>query len=222
MKKIEFTEALKLRQKGFSLTEISKQLSISKSTVSDWVKDIELSTDALDRLKTKVTAGQFKSAENKRNITEKSRQESYKNTLQQLEQVNFNQIIIKLCCSLINWCEGGKKDEHRIQFTNSDPKLIKAFLSLLRNCYQIDESRLRVCVHLHDYHVAKDQIAFWSEITKIPENQFIKPFIKKNTGKRIHKNYPGCVQIRYYDTKVCRDLIMTGKASVDYINRGFV
>ncbi len=222
MKKEEFYKAIELRQKGSSLKEISQQLHVAKSTVSVWVKDIHLSPDALKRLKSRLTAGQLRSAANKRSITENSKLKSYYETLQQLKHVKFDQTILKLCCSLINWCEGGKKDERRIQFTNSDPQLIKLFLCLFRQSYPIDESKFRVCIHLHDYHVAKDQIAYWSKITNIPTKQFLKPYVKDNIGKRIHDKYQGCVQIRYYDAKICRDLIMAGRACSDYINRGFV
>jgi hypothetical protein len=106
----------------------------------------------------------------------------------------------KIICASLFWCEGGKNTKAGIQFTNSDPLLIKAFISLLRSSFKIKEEKFRISLHLHEYHNTERQIKFWSKITNIPANQFIKPYKKPNTKKRIKENYPGCVNLRYYNS----------------------
>lgn len=220
MKKAEYFQARELRSRGFSLTEIGAKLDVAKSTVSDWVGDVVLSDKAMLRLRQKVSFGQLKSAETKKARTAASIQKYYDNAKEDLFHYSIDQTNSKFLCSLIYWCEGGKGDKKIVQFTNSDPNLMRAFLRLFRSSYPLKEEKLRVCVHLHDYHNKDKQITFWSKITRIPKNQFIKPFIKVNQGKNIHTDYQGCAQVRYCDVRVARDLIMTGQAMIDHINLG--
>ena len=72
--------------------------------------------------------------------------------------------------------------------------------------FVIDEGKFRALIHLHDYHGEEKQINFWSKITRIPRKQFFKSYRKPNTGKRIKKDYPGCLAISYYDAKVAKQL----------------
>ena len=76
----------------------------------------------------------------------------------------------------------------------------------------MDSSKFRVCVHLHKYHNKDKEINFWSEITGIPKNQFINPYLKLNGGKRIKINYHGCVSIYYYSNDTARKLLANAMA----------
>lgn len=212
MKFQEKTESIKLRQKGYSLKEISQKLNVSKSSVSVWVRDIKLSDSAHKRLLTKVSAGQIESASNKKQRTQNILDGYYNEACFFLKGIKIGTEESRLMCSLIYWCEGGKTDNRMVQFTNSDPNLIVGFLKLMRESYPIEESKFRACIHLHQYHDKQKQIEFWSGKTKISKNQFIKPYFKKNTGKRIRDNYQGCLQVRYYDANIARQILLLGKA----------
>ena len=50
MKKAERDQARELRRQGLSLGEIRRQLGVAKSSVSLWVRDIELTPEQLERL----------------------------------------------------------------------------------------------------------------------------------------------------------------------------
>jgi len=217
MKQEKRIQAVELRQKGCSLKEISEQLSVSKSTVSGWVKGIVLTEESIKRLNEKITNGQIISAQKRRTKTENLMKTLYANNYLELRKYASLPTNSKFYLGLLHLCEGGKTEAQTIRFTNSDPKLIVAFLRLLRISYNIDETKFRVCLHLHEYHDVTELVKYWSELTDIPIAQFIKPYLKKNTRKNIHEGYKGCVQIRYYDTKISRDLITTYQAFLDYI-----
>lgn len=203
---IKFKEkAIKLRRQGYSLKEISKILNIAKSTSSLWLSNVSLSTKAQSRLKSLKILGQYKSI----NTAHKKRvlQESILlgEVSQFLSKISITPGISKLCCALLFWCEGAKVN-NLVKFTNSDPLLIKTFLHLLRTGFDINESKLRIIMHLHEYHKEKRQKVFWGKVTKIPLRQFHRSYLKPNTGKRKRLNYPGCVSISYYDAKVAKEL----------------
>lgn len=215
MKLQEKQKAISLRIAGYSLTEIAQRVKVSKSTVSNWVRDISLSLEAQCRLSEIVSAGQLKSAELKKKRKATQLEDYYSKAKRFLISSPLGRNFSKIACSLIYWCEGGKYEDCMIQFTNSDPNLIAGFLSLLRQSYILDESKFRACLHLHEYHDQNTQIGYWSQVSQIPPKQFIKPYLKKHTAKRIRKNYQGCFQIRYYDAHIARQVLLLGKAFFD-------
>lgn len=212
MKRELIAKAISLRKSGHSFKEISDTLGIAKSTASIWLKDIEVSKEGRKRLSGLVRTGVIKAADNKKRNTEKVLEKFRLDAIELLDGIDLNEDMAKISCGIMYWCEGGKYDHRVMQFTNSDPDLIATFLNLLRKSFDIDESKLRVCMHLHDYHSEKTQKEFWSKVTKISKNQFIKSYRKTNTGKRIRDNYQGCVMIKYYNADTIRELLAVGKA----------
>lgn len=199
-------KAIELRKKGYSLEEISKKMNISKSTASYWLSKIRLDKKAQDRLKQRGILGQYKSIL----ISEKKRKRLFKEIKSDVEK-DFSNIMIdsklaRLLCSILFWCEGNKNNFTTIKFTNSDPAMIKGFLSTLRLGFNIKDSKLRALIHLHEYHDEYQQIQFWSKITKIPKIQFFKSYHKPHTGKRIKTGYQGCLAISYHDAKLAKIL----------------
>lgn len=208
----EKLKAIELRERGFSLNEILKEINASKSSVSVWVRNVRLSNNARKRLLTKIKLGQLISAENKRKRTEDILKKYLQEAGREIEKRSLDRVAARIFCSLLYWCEGGKSHFQGLNFTNSDPHLVRTFLFLLRKGFNLDEGKFRPCIHLHKYHNIKSQINFWSKITKIPKSQFIKPFLKLNTGKRIRKDYPGCIGIRYHSNDLARQILMTAEA----------
>ena len=217
MKIKEYHQAVKLRKQGYSMTEISNTLRVSKSTASIWVREIELSVAAQKVLNQKVTEGQRRAAQTKRDRTARKIEIYSHRANKCIQQKKFDRFTTKLFCSLLYWCEGGKYVNTFLSFTNSDPSVVRTFLALLRRSYNLNEKKFRACIHLHSYHVALKQLNFWSDVTQFPKNQFIKPWRKAHSGKRIRADYPGCINIRYYNADVARDLLMTGKAFIEKV-----
>ena len=214
----EKLKSVELRKKGYSVNEIVEQIGVAKSSVSLWVRNVPLDDKARNRLLTKIKFGQLISAENKRRRTKQILDDHFGAAIKALKHKKLDKLTIQLVCSLIYHCEGNKDIHYGAGFTNSDPDLIRTFLYLLRFGFDIDEKKLRVCVHLHEYHNLKKQIDFWSKITNIPKKQFIKPYLKPNTGKRIKENYQGCISIRYHDVDISRRLLMIAKAFLTKYN----
>jgi hypothetical protein len=71
--------------------------------------------------------------------------------------------------------EGAKRDGG-VRFANSDPRMIVFFLAWLRRFFEVDESRLRLRLYLHEGLDLAAANRFWSDLTAIPEEQFVKPY----------------------------------------------
>jgi len=197
-------QAIKLRNSGYSVKEIANKLGIAKSTSSLWVREIKLNKKAQYRLQKRHLLPYYKSAIRWKRIRQDRDNLINLEAKRIIHRLNRDNNIKKIYCSLLYWCEGGKGYYDSLRFVNSDPALVKTFLTLLRDGFQIDEKRLRILMHLHSYHNEQVQQQFWSQITKIPRTQFNKTFRKPNTHHRIRNNYPGCVSISYHDCNLAR------------------
>ncbi len=212
MKISERHKAVTLRRQGHSLKEIAAALNVAKSSVSLWVRDVALSSSAKKVLLTKIKLGQFVAAERKKAKTRAIEDEYLQQARKELDAATLSPFYKKLLCSLIYWCEGTKSPKAGATFINSDPSLIKQFLSLLRSSFEIDERKFHPCLHLHSYHSKAKQLDFWSGITNIDRSQFIKPYVKPNTEKRIRIGYPGCLSVKYHSNDLARQLLAIAKA----------
>ncbi len=204
--------AIKLRKQGKSVLEIAERLGVAKSSVSVWVRNVPISPVAERRLLQKMSIGQRAGGHSQHAKVIKAENTHLQIASKNIRGLKLNLVHKRLLCSLIYWCEGAKS-ANCVDFTNADPKLVRLFLTLFRSCFVIDESKFRVCLHIHKYHDINKQIDFWSNVTTISSEQFIKPYTKPHTGRQIHEGYQGCVSVRYYNADIARQLHAVAKAS---------
>ena len=133
LKAKEKQEARSLRQEcGWPLNKISTHLGVAKSSVSLWVRDIELTNAQLEELKNnhRYTDGRHKGALRKREIHLEERKKFQEfGRLKALEKDTFHQ-----AGCMLYWAEGSKS-KNMLDFTNSDPNMIKFFLNFLKTYY---------------------------------------------------------------------------------------
>lgn len=105
-------------------------------------------------------------------------------------------------------CEGTKlrKDSrykntyhYVIEFTNSDPNLIKLFVDFMRQELDINETRVKCQVAVYDDLKIDEIELFWSKVTNIPLKNFNKTIIFKPKNLKNKLNLQGTCKIRYHD-----------------------
>ncbi|HVN26702.1 MAG TPA: hypothetical protein VMT99_03575 [Candidatus Paceibacterota bacterium] len=211
--------AVQLRRDGYSLNEILSEIHIAKSTLSRWVRDVELDAKARKRLLERIQIGQLAARDQKKNKVLASIRSYDRDAMVDLERIRLKPEYARLLCCMLYWCEGAKDRNNGVRFTNSDPALVSLFLALFRNSFSLDERKFRVCMHLHAYHEPMQQLDFWSEITNISKRQFLKPYRKANTGKRTREGYQGCVTVYYHDNAVARRLLSFAMTALSVLNK---
>ncbi len=75
--------------------------------------------------------------------------------------------------------------------------MIRVRLSWLRTFFEIDESRLRVRLYLHDDLDLHAATSYWSSVTGIPSCQFQRPYRPARTGDARAKHAMGCATVLY-------------------------
>lgn len=201
-----FPRAVKMRQSGHSLKEISERLKISKSTASLWMKKQKINSAGRERLSNLIIKGREKSKIVLREKKKNRIKQIAKECSVLVKKKSFKKDELKLMLSLLYWCEGSKTDR-RVIFINSDPNLIRSFLKLLRKSFSINENKMKAVLHLHEYHDKKIMLEYWAKITSIKQKN-ITIYNKKNSGKRKRDNYKGCISVRYGDSKVLDEIML--------------
>lgn len=209
MKNSEKIKSIKLRKEGNSLGEISKKLNISKSTASLWTKNIRLDFNGKKRIEEKAQSSRAKGHETLHKRKLKRLEIAEKVSDEMIESIKLSKDIEIVALSVMYWCEGIKSD-NGIGFTNSNPELVKAFLNILHKIFEINLSRVQVCLHIHDYHNEKELIEFWSSFINIPINQF-SIYRKESNHKYENSGYKGCVRLSYFDSHIARVILSFAK-----------
>lgn len=196
------TRSISLRKKGKTFREISSLLQIPLGTTHLWTKHIKLNKKQIQNIKTshhkKLLKGRKLAAKRQKQQTHK-RNTAEKQLGKNLIGNNLSTRDLLLLGAGLYWAEGFKKDS-RLGFANSDPQMIKLFLTWLFKIGNIPKSdiRLRVGINQQYKKNIKSIEKKWSEITSIPLSQFQKPSFQKTSLKKQYRNtdYLGVLRIR--------------------------
>ena len=120
------------------------------------------------------------------------------------KKLSNDELMLKILGTVLYWGEGYKTEKSAgVDFANSDPRMVAVFINFLRKIYNIDEKRLRGYIYCYSNQKYFEIIKFWSKITKIPTNQFTKPYIRKDfLSSKAEKMTYGLVHVRYADKKL--------------------
>lgn len=186
MKIEEKNKAIRLRKGGKSYGEILKQLSVSKSTLSLWLRDIELT----EKQKSLLLKGRQKSRYAGAKAKQRQRIERTKQIIEESkrEVKRFWNDPLFLAGLMLYWAEGDKSDNtENVKFSNSDPSLIQLIMRWFREICKVPEKKFRITIHIHELHCRSRTERYWSKITNIPLSQFYKTQIKQ-TSLRQRRN----------------------------------
>ena len=191
----EQQRARELRAEAWTLQDIAIELGVSKSSVSLWVRDVEFTPNPRRR-----TRAPRPSSLHLRKLEEIERCRT-----EGIERIGVMTDREFLVFGLALYAGEGSKTDGDVTFANSDPRLIWLHLKWLRRFFDLDESRLRVKLYLHDGLDLMAANGFWSELTKIPVSQFTKPYrAAADPSIRRTKHVMGCPAVAYRSTAVHR------------------
>jgi len=197
-------KAIELRKQGFSYSEILKEIPVAKSSLSLWLKSVKLANSQKQRLTNKKLASALKGAKKRKDdrikitkeIKDKAQKEVGKLTNRELWLVGI----------ALYWGEGSKEKDYRpgsgMQFSNSDPFMIKIFIEWLLKIIKVSKEKIYFEIYIHENHKNNTNraIDYWSKHTGFPKNFFFRIYFKKNklkTNRRNTKNnYFGLLRVR--------------------------
>ncbi|MCR4285280.1 MAG: hypothetical protein NUW00_00120 [Candidatus Kaiserbacteria bacterium] len=200
----EREQAIVLRKSGKTYAEILSTIPVSKSTLSLWLRSVNLSTKQKQRITAKKQASQLKGAQARRSTRIAETQRIFASSKETLGTFSSRDLFI-LGIGLY-WAEGTKEKVYRpsvpIEFANSDPKMITLFMKWLRKCIYVPDTDIQLILHIHQNR--QNDISnfkkFWMQTTGLSEQNFGSNVIKRHNPKTKRKNtgdtYKGLLAIR--------------------------
>ncbi len=203
-----------LRAQGYTYREICTltKSRIPKGTLSGWLKGIPLPNSYYQKIHELGGDNIIKAqAQNKKVLSERLNRLRNKNK-SLIHRLNIS--VGKLILATLYWCEGNKYPSSRyLKFGNSDPGMISLFITLLRKCYKLDESKFRLTVQCRADQNQDELTKYWTKVTNIPPSQHYPVRIDtRSIGKPTQKaNYHGVCVVDYFSTDLQCELQFTGE-----------
>lgn len=163
-------ELKKLRKKGYSINELVIKLSIPKTTIWHHIHNIPVPSKYVSILRSK-RGGSSKRKQRNWEEAQKFAQELLRGPQRELA------IIV----AMLYWGEGSKK---KCEFINSDGRMIKSYLGILRKAFNIPEESIKPILRIFSGMDRKECLNYWSGITGLPKQRFLIRFNDGGTKGR--------------------------------------
>jgi transcriptional regulator with XRE-family HTH domain len=199
----ERIKARKLRKKGYSMRSIASLLNISKGTISIWCRDIPLTREQKRRL----SENAIKKGHKGRMIGARTNRQRKLENIKRYEFISKNEIgtmsyrDLLFAGTALYWGEGSKTENSRLAFTNSDPEAILFMYKWFKEVFGVTKKEFTPRIFINKIHARriKKVVAFWSELLKLPKEQFGNPVLLNVGNKKIYDNhdqYYGVLSLR--------------------------
>jgi transposase-like protein len=164
------------REEGAAINEIARRVGVSKSSVSLWVRDIELTDEQRQALLERNPAynrqhsGWTKLAEHRRAERVAYQEDG------RLRARRSDPSFVAGC--MLYWGEGSKQ-RNQLQFANADPLMARFFVDLLKTHFGLRGDEIRITCHLYADHLEKQlQIEqHWLDVLGLPRESLRKSVV---------------------------------------------
>lgn len=171
----EKSQAIKLRKRGYSYTQIKEKLGVSKSTLSGWLANYPLSDKRIRELRDNNPRRIEKYIATMRAKKNKKLDASFEKVGLDIGEIKERELFI--AGFFLYWAEGGKTNQGALVFSNTDPSMVKTYLKWL-SLLKISKEKIKIKLHLYKDMNEKKEIFYWSSILSVQESQFRKTWVK--------------------------------------------
>ena len=203
-KVVERQRARELRATGATLASIAAELGVSKSSVSLWVRGVEF--EERPRAPTRRPQKPHPMHLARLAELERCKQEAVRVIGEWSDRDLF-------MFGLALYAGEGAKRDGELRFANTNPAMIATYVAWLRRFFEIDESRLRGKLYLHQDLDLDAAISYWSAITGIGAERFTKPYRAiRDPSIRSAKHRYGCLTVAYNSRSIHRRVMALNEA----------
>jgi hypothetical protein len=197
-----------LRAEGRSVKEVAALTGVSVSSVSLWVRDIELDEEARAALRARNPAhnGEIVRKANIRRA--RARRAGWQADGRRRARAGDR---LHHAGCMLYWAEGSKS-RSAVQFTNSDPAMISVFVDFLRDCYSAASADIGLRVYLFADHLeAQRRIErFWLRTARLPaaslRRSVVNRYSSRSAGKRVNRLPYGTCRVTLHRASVLQSI----------------
>ena len=160
------------------MREIASLVGVSRSSVSRWVADIEL-TEAQHEVLRQRNPAYNRQLAGRSTVAQQSRARRSAAQLRGRKAARRGSTLHVAGCMLY-WAEGSK-NRNQLRFSNSDPQMLRLFARFLRECYGVPDDRMRVWCNLFADHAERQEEveAFWLDVVGLPRTCLTKSTVNR-------------------------------------------
>jgi hypothetical protein len=197
------------REHGLSVREITRVLGVSKSSISLWVRDIELTPEQVARLTNRNPAYNHRlngAATLRRRA--RARREAFQAEGREAAR-RMGSLHMAGC--MLYWAEGSR-GRNAIHFVNSDPAMVAFFARFLRSCFGVPDEKMRIRCNLFADHLEKQRAIeqYWLDLLGLPRSCLCKSAVnvysKYSKKKRRNKLPYGTCRLAVHDTQIVQHI----------------
>lgn len=180
-------QAIDLRKKGLTYSEILKQMPVAKSTLALWLRDVGLSKKQTQRITEKRLASALRGGEIKRQQRIARTEEIHKEAAKDIGKISKRELW--LMGVMLYWAEGSKEKARRVgsgvRFTNSDAAMIRLFLRWLVVICNVKKQDIYFDLTIHTNHKSRttEIVHYWANETGYPPEYFTHIYYKQGNPK---------------------------------------
>lgn len=188
-----------LRRRGLTYDAIASLMSLSKSTVSLWTRDLPRPAPTARGVEAR-SAGQRRHFDERRARVSAERAQETQAWTSTIGTLSDREIL--LAGAVAYWAEGTKskpwRPAERVVFTNSDVDMVVLFLAFLR-LIGVSDDRIRLRLAIHESADISAASRFWEECLGVSAQRFQRPTLKRGrprVGRRnVADGYHGCLVV---------------------------
>jgi predicted transcriptional regulator len=209
MKTAERIEARRLRREGISIKNIARRVGVSQSSVSIWVRDIELTPEQHQRLNERNRL-HYRQVLAHAVLAERHRERRRAAQMEGRRQARAGDPFHAAGCMLY-WAEGSKT-RNAVKITNSDPEVLRFFVRFVRAYFDVTDEMFRVTCNLFADHVEiQGKVEqYWLDQLELPRASLRKSVVnvysKYSQKKRSNRLPFGTCRVSVYRTAIVQHI----------------
>jgi Homeodomain-like domain len=202
-KEAEKREAIRLRKEGKTYSEILDVVSVSKSTLSLWLRKVELSTPQKQIFSAKKRAAARRGGEARYSARVRDEEEIVDEALKEVGSLSRREKW--LLGVALYWGEGSKQKSHNVsqgvELINDDFRLITFFLEWL-NLIGVAQHDLIFELYIHESSRTRREevLKYWSHKLSLKKRVVVRVYYKKHKTKgyrrKLLSEYFGSMRVK--------------------------
>jgi transcriptional regulator with XRE-family HTH domain len=194
-------------EQGASIKEIARMTGAAQSSISRWVRDIELTDEQravlIRRAADGLVKGQTMNAALRREARWLAQEEG------RVVARRRDPMFVAGC--MLYWAEGGRA-RNQLKFTNSDPEMVRFFVTFLRTHFNVADADIRITCNLFADHLEQQrQIEqFWLNVASLPRESLcrstVNTYSKYSKKKRRNRLPYGTCRVSVSKTQITQSV----------------
>lgn len=190
-------KAILLRKQGKSYREILEHISVSKASLSLWLKEVVLTDSQVKKLQEKRKTYAYMGAQKRRTDRISKTKDIMNRSSSEIGAITTRELF--LLGVALYWSEGAKQKtknvSQRVTFANSDPRMVKIFLLWLDRICHISSDDLRFELYIHENGDIESALKFWKKELNAKNMPVRLKKHKINIGRNVNTEYKGLIRV---------------------------